>query len=292
MSKRVYTTKPRLPLRSMPSTLMIIGDVKLGKTTIEALMTTQFAPGKALLVTLGKEAGADNLAAVEEKCPDYRTYENLMDDLISDQPYDFVIYDNLSVVNDWAETAGTISYMKSTMGKNYNLKARDTNPTAKGPGLNSKTMNLYYLPGDPNFKSVYLLPDGNGYAWARPIADRWYHKMKESAEYVIMNGHKKVNRFTTDDDGKRLNTEHLDMVKGIATAYCKDVDVLASMYAKKNERYLSFQTNSGDTAGGSRYDYLADQVIKISEKTDKGIVTYWETIYPDYKLINQVTNGK
>lgn len=283
--KREYVYNTRLPTRSMPSVIINIAPPKIGKSVVTAKLTTDFAPKKSQVITLGDEDGYANLEVNEINFTAAHKFEKYLDDLIVDQPFDFIILDNLSVLNEWAEKSGTLAYMNSIQGKNFNLKARLTNPKATGPGLTKDSKDLYFLPGDDEYRSVYTLPDGAGYRLPRVIAIRWYRKLKKCAPYVILNAHPKIDRHTKDDKGTLVNSSFLDMTSGIGRFICKDVDAMASMFRKKKEGFFSFKHGSSDLDAGTRYSYLEGKTFKISEQEpDTDIIhTFWNEIYPDYK---------
>ena len=118
---REYPTVPREALRDMPQTLLIQAFPKVGKSTVAAGLTTQFAPGNSVVVTLGDEGSYDNHRVNEINCTK-GTFEKLLDDLIKDQPYEFIAFDHLSEFDNWAEILGTIRYCNSSQGKGFNLK--------------------------------------------------------------------------------------------------------------------------------------------------------------------------
>lgn len=281
-----YNTIPREPTRSMPSIIMLMGFPKLGKSAITANITTHFARGKSQVISLGDEDGYDNLAVNEIKFRKWGEFEKYLDALIVDRPFDFIIVDNTSVINEWMDKCATLEYMTSVAGKSFNLKAKENNPKAKGKGLSVDTLDDYFLPGDSKFKSVSTLPDGAGWYHIKKVAIRWFDKIKKSAKYVILISHPKIDRWTKDDSGKVVNSMYLDMPSSIARYYCKNVDAIASFYRKKDVGYLGFKHGSSDLDAGTRYSYLEGNEFKISEKIGDEVVCYWDLIYPEYQLEN------
>jgi hypothetical protein len=67
-------------------------------------------------------------------------------------PYDYVVIDTLTQIDEWAEWSGTKKYMDSIAGKKFN-RAEDGVTLLK--------------PNDPNYESVHNLPNGYGYRWSR-----------------------------------------------------------------------------------------------------------------------------
>lgn len=281
--QRDYIKEPRKALRTMPKTIIIMSSPKLGKTAITAELTTKFARGNSQVITLGDEGGFDNVEANVINFKRAYEFEKYLDDLIVDRPFSFLILDHLSILNEWSDPIGTLEYMGTNIGKNFNLKAKKQNEHARGPGFNKDTMDKYFLPGDPDFESVTTLPDGAGWRYPRAVALRWYKKLKRASQYLILLGHPKIDRYTKNDKGLVVNTSFLDMTSGVSRAICKDVDSLATFHRKKEKGFLSFKHGSSDMDAGTRYAYLEGQDLLISEKTEEGLNTYWEAIYPDYK---------
>lgn len=74
------------------------------------------------------------------------------------------------------------------------------------------------------------------------------------------------------------------MVAGNARVLAKYVDGITTLSRKKNEAFLTFKAGTMDNTAKCRYGYLDNRIIKISEMKEEGLETYWEEIYPDYKL--------
>ena len=278
-----YPKEPREALRSMPRTLLVQAFSKVGKSSIAANLTTQFAKGESCVVSLGKEGSYDNHEVTEINVDKMSQFEALLDDMIKEQPYEFVIFDNLSVFDEWSEVLGTLEYMSGAQGKSFNLKARKSNPEARGPGF-SQRPDLYFNPTNTEFETVHTLAQGYGYRWSRSTGIRLYNKMKQVANHVIFIGHIKEDRYTKDDSGKVTKSEFLDVTGGLGRYICKDIDALATLSRKKNEGFLSFKTGHSDLSAGTRYHYLENQTIKISEKLEDGTIqTFWSEIYPEFK---------
>jgi hypothetical protein len=249
------------------------------KSTIAAHITTEFLPGKSCVVSLGNEGSYDNLAVTEINIPSASKFEARLDDMIAKQPYEIVVFDHLSVFDEWSETLGTLVYMNSTQGKKFNLKNED----GPAPGFD-KDPGYYFKPGDKKFESVHTLGQGYGYRWSKDEGIRLFNKMKKVAPYVIFIGHIKLDRYTKDDKGTVTNSQYLDVTGNLGRYLCKNIDALATLSRKKDEGFLSFKTGSSDLDAGTRYAYLSNQTFKISEKLEDGTIkTYWELIYPNIK---------
>lgn len=284
MSKREYSREITEPTVGSPRTLLIMSFPKLGKTSVIGGLTSTFAPGDSQAISIGHEDNFSIVKANYEHFPKLREFESYLDDLIEDQPFTFVAFDNMSVINQWSETYGTLAYMADSMGKSFNLKARKTNPKAIGPKLSAKTYKQYYMPGDPEFVSVHTLADGNGYRWSRDVTERLVRKMSMSAKHVIFLGHIKIDRYTKDDSGKVVNSEFFAYTGAAGRKIVQDVDAVSTFYRKKTEGYLSFKHGNSDLDAGCRFNYLEGKQVLISQQEeDKSITTFFEEIYPNYE---------
>lgn len=135
-----------------PRDLVIISIPKMGKGTILGDLTRK----KNALVFDLEKGGYEFIAArklsiyttnevgVYEAYKNYIEYRKLL--LENKGKYEYLIIDGLSDLSDLSEIGGTLSYMNTTIGKNFN---RDN----KG--------NKYEY-GSPEWKSVTTLPDGAG----------------------------------------------------------------------------------------------------------------------------------
>lgn len=103
------------------------------------------------------------------------------------------------------------------------------------------------------------------------------------APHVIILCHIKIDRYTKDDTGKSVLSQHIALSSGIARRVLQDLDALGSMNRKKKQGFISFKAPTNDLDAGTRTNYLDGENILISEEIDGVIVTYWEKIYRDYE---------
>lgn len=158
---REYNLVPEEPGITMPRHLGIMAGGKMGKTTILADLTTKFARGDSMIISIGHEKSYGKEGIVEatnyhfEK---FKELEKFLDDLNSDQPCTFVGFDNLSVLEQMCKVQATLEYMQTNQGKSFNFK------TGKNIGspLNSQNHTSFYMPGSLGFKTVESLSDGAG----------------------------------------------------------------------------------------------------------------------------------
>ena len=283
-------TSPTGKSRTMPRSMIVMGKPKRGKSTIMAGLTTQFAPGKSLILSVG-EYGYEDQDATYVQCKTARAFNDTLDEIEQanaaegDYRYDFIITDHLSKLDEWAEILGTLNYMKSSQGRNFNFRDAG-NPNAKGPGWSPNTAAQYFMPGDPEFRSVYTLPNGGGYRFGRQVAFDWLYRLEGLAKFNIIVGHIKMDRFTKEDAGKTVNSAFLNATGQIGTKYTQHVDAIGVFSRKGDKGMLSFKRANADYDAGSRYSYLDNQIFEISTKDPNSdhVLTNWDLIFPQYEL--------
>ena len=252
-----------------PSDLIIVSVPKTGKTSILAELTkkengiilnlekggTDYVSGRFLNIY------PDPTTSFEEAMDNYKGYRDLL--LQNKGKYKYLAIDSLTVLNDLSEVFGTYYYMHSIpQGKNFN---RDP-----------KTGKAYKY-GDENFKLVTTLGEGYGYKYTR----EWFLKQidifTEIAPYRIYTAHVKDKLIKNSQDEVVTGLE-INLTGKLKQIMATKVSTLSKLIADGDKRYLSFEVDNENIIAGSRVPHLDGQVL-ISEKTDKGIVTYWENIY-------------
>lgn len=188
----------------------------------------------------------------------YVKYRNLL--LENKGKYDYLCIDGLSDLDVLSEIGGTLLYMNSTIGKNFNVKN----------GVKLKF-------GDPEFKLVTTLPDGAGYRYTREWFLNQIDIFRQIAKYRIYAAHV-VDKYIKDNGREEVLGSEISLTGKLKTIFASKVTALAKLTAEGNKRYLNFDVANDSIIAGSRNPKLAGKIL-ISEKTDKGIQTFWENIY-------------
>ncbi|MGK0256288.1 MAG: hypothetical protein ACI81I_000900, partial [Arcobacteraceae bacterium] len=196
----------------------------------------------------------------------YINYRNTL--LEQKGKYKFLIIDGLSDLDKLSEIGGTLAYMDTIIGKNYN-KVDPTNPSKTAPK---------WKPSDPNFKSVLALADGAGYQHTR----RWFLQQieffRQISPYRLYAAHI-VDKYIKEDNKDKVMGSEIALTGQLKRIFASKVTSLAKLFADGNKRYLNFEVLNDSIIAGSRAPKLKGKIL-ISEMDEKNkISTYWESIY-------------
>lgn len=256
------------PVITEPPTMLIFGQPKVGKSSLVSALP------KSLIIDLEEGAGYYENAHINVKklCRENSTPEKAYGPVqalkeISDSikkesingisPYDFVIIDTTSVLEDIATSYATTLYKNTVMGKGFTGK-----------------------------DVVMELPNGNGYGFLRKAfleILKWFNGTANKS--IILIGH--VKTASIHKDGKDISAKDINLSGKLKIAVCADSSATGFLYRDKDSKknILSFKTSETDLATGSRLPYLANKEFVISEMTEQGLVTNWEVIFPSLKQV-------
>lgn len=253
-----------------PTDLVIYAQPKMGKTTISAALTRQLG-GKGAILNL-ERGGTDYLDGYFLNC--YKTNGDTFD--VASKNYkgyleylkanlgilDYLIVDNLSVLDEWADIAGTYTYMNTTQGKKFN---RDD----KGKII---THN------DPEWKSVTTLGEGMGWRYPREWFMNQIQEIMNLVPYRIWIVHVK-DKYIKDSVGSdSIIGSEMNLTGKLKNMLAARVSTISKLISDKDKRYLSFENENESLIAGSRAPHLSGRIL-ISDKVNGEIVTYWENIY-------------
>jgi hypothetical protein len=174
-------------------------------------------------------------------------------------PYDYIIIDTVTAIEDLASPLATLLYKNSLLGKDYEGKDVVTD-----------------------------LPMGAGYNWLRKSFFMILEYFESLAPTIIYTAH--VKDASIKKAGEELTFRDLQLTGKIKTLICKDADAIGLLYRdysynsdKDNVSInkLSFIKNEIDVVLGSRPAHLNDSEFVISSynKDTKKLTTYWENIF-------------
>lgn len=254
-----------------PKDLVIYAQPKLGKTTICADLTKKLE-GKAVIFGLEK-GGTDYLEGYFLNC--YKNSSDGYTEAIANykagkkwirenrDKIDYLIVDNLSILDDWADIAGTYYYMSTTQGKNFN---RD-----------NKT-NIQFTHTHPEWKSVTTLGDGMGWRYPRDWFMSEIEDIMSLVNYRIWIVHVK-DKFIKDTVlNETIVGAEMALTGKLKSMLASRVSTICKLVSDKDKRYLSFDNENESLIAGSRAPSLTGRIL-ISDKKDGEIITYWENIY-------------
>ncbi len=247
----------RAPVSVVPNTMLLYGSPKSGKTSITAQLPN------SLLVEL-EPGGADFVEANVIQANNPPEFEKICKAIIeAGCPYDYVIYDTITKLDEYSEIVGTYNYMGKSMGSRFNLK----------PGTTER-----YKMGDPKFETVHEMPNGNGYKFSREQMDKWYDLMAKTAKHVILIAHIKDKFIEAKKSGDTVEANDINLTGKVKTNYCSRVDAVGHFFRRGNEGIINFN-NENSIACGGRCSHLDGEVVISQKNEDKSITTYWDKIY-------------
>jgi len=202
----------------------------------------------------------NNETSFEQAYIKYIEYRNEL--LKSKGKYDYLIIDGLSDLDKLSEYGGTILYMNSIIGQNFNK--------------NLKTGEIYSI-SSSDYRSVLTLPNGGGYAHTR----RWFldqiDLFSQISPYRIYAAHIQ-DKYISNNGKEEVSGSEISLTGKLKNIFASKVTSLCKLVAEDNKRFLSFEVDSDNIIAGSRAPHLSGKIL-ISEIKDGELKTYWDNIY-------------
>lgn len=256
-----------------PRDLCIVGIPKSGKGTILGNFTEKY---NAIVLDLEK-GGYEYIPARKmstytgqettrwESFQNYIKYRKLL--LDNKGKYEYLIIDGLSDLDDLSDLGGTLFYMNSIIGKNFNR-----------PKLGNGTYGDQYKPTDAEFRSVLSLPDGAGYMSTRSWFLQQIEIFRQIAPYRLYAAHV-ADKYIKDNGKEEVVGSEISLTGKLKTIFSAKVTALAKLVVDDNKRYLNFDVQNDSIVAGSRAPQLKGKIL-ISEMKESGeVTTFWENIY-------------
>lgn len=257
-----------------PRDLIIISPPKMGKGTILGALTRQvngivfdlekdgYEYIDARKVSIYKNGNESFLEA-------YHNYVEYRDLLLTNKgKYDFLIIDTITALDEISEYGGTMYYMYNTVqGQYFNREMDKGRPTGR----------IYKL-GDPEFKTVHDIGEGFGYRWSRQWFLDQIDIFTQISPYRIYAGHIADKIMATKGQTQEVTGIEIALTGKLKRIFASKVTTLSKMISDGSKRLLSFEVDGDNIVAGSRAPHLSGQIV-ISEKTNDGITTYWDSIY-------------
>lgn len=159
------------------------------------------------------------------------------------RPYDYVIIDTLSEIDEDAEWCGTYRYMNSTQGAGFNRKN----------GKGSEKLK----PDDPNYESVHTLANGFGYAWSRAESLRMYEILSGLGKVcTIFVCHVADKYLAIKSSNTEVATRTLSLTGKVKDIISRKCDAIGYVYNEEGKLMISFKGNE-DKIGGIRAKHIA-----------------------------------
>lgn len=259
--------------RKSPSSIILYGPPKIGKTTAASLFTTHFKKGKSVILNLERGGTDFNDAVVfsvyDTKDATFETavsrYNAFIEALRKGHNYEYLIVDSLTVLDEWSDIAGTYDYMQTNQGKNFNVDSQGNKISHTHPAWESAT-------------SI-----GNGYGWRYPR--EWVLKQYEELIRLIPNviflAHVK-DKFV-DTATLEINQTEINVTGKLKNILCAKVDVVGKMRRdkKSGDLVVNFESASKSAIAGGRCSHLEQDIVLCSKDDDGIIINHWDKIFID-----------
>lgn len=257
--------KKKIPAAHLsPSTLIIMSEIKLGKTSLVAGLDN------CLLIELEPKR-ADHVEAL-------KIYANSVDEIAAigkqikeeDFPYKYVALDTLTALERICISYAEILYSRKLVGKNWFKKNNDG--------------TLAPDSGKAIYGDILSLPKGAGYKYLKEAVLKVIEMVKKMAPYVIFVGH--LQEVGYEKNGVETTCLELDMTGKLRRLIPSMVDSVGYMYRKQpNVNYISFIASSEVKCGGSaahirNKEFPISELITHEDGTEE-VVTHWDKIYID-----------
>lgn len=271
-----------------PRDLVVISQPKMGKSAIFGDFSVKY---NGLVLNLEK-GGYEYIDARKVDIHESETttdveaffkYIKIRKALVANKgKYDVLLIDGLSDLDKMSDLGGTLSYMDTTIGKNFNnVDPRDTRGH-KAPK---------FKPEDPGFKSVLTLADGAGYWHTRKWFLNQIEIFRQISPYRIYAAH--VAEKYIKDKGTRDEVvgHELFLTGKLKNIFATKVTALGKLIAENEKRYINFEVLNDSIIAGSRAPFLKGKILLSEKQEDNTVKTFWENIFEKDQL-DRIINAK
>lgn len=216
-----------------PRMLLLYGPPKIGKTTICSNLPN------SLLIDL--EDGSGYVDSVKIKASSLAELNDIGGEIIKqDRPYEYIIIDTLTEMENWCEADATTMYKQDVKGKNF------------------------------HGESVLSLANGGGYLWLRLSYSRYFNALRKLPTKALIGIAHVRDKFIVDKKGRETEAGDLDLTGKLKSITCSRADAIGYLYRKeagieagkmKHDLWISF--NSAEVATGTRSKHLINTDFKF-----------------------------
>lgn len=264
---------------SSPRDLVIISQPKMGKSAIFGDFSVKY---NGLVLNLEK-GGYEYIDArrmdihPKETTSDIEAFYNYIKirNLLLENKgkYDVLLIDGLSDLDRMSELGGTLAYMDTVIGKNFNR-------------VKTKTGFVKLDPTHPEFKSVLTLADGAGYWHTRKWFLQQIELFREISPYRIYAAHI-LEKYIKDAQKEEVVGQEILLTGRLKNIFATKVTALGKLIADGNKRMLNFDVLNDSIIAGSRAPSLKGKIDISTKLPDDSIETYWDNIY-DKDLLSKI----
>lgn len=242
-----FPTELSIPDKEMKS-CVLYGLPKCGKTTVLSTL-----PNCLIIDT---ENGSDKISGLIKKVPQdkgpvgkMQWLDKFADELIkAEKPFDYVVIDTFTEVNEWSEWSGTMRYMQSVQGSSFNREKDNLGRPIKNGTMLKST--------DPDYDSVHNLGEGYGYKWSREDTLRMFEKyMRVAKKCVFFICHVEDKYIGKKETVDLIIPKQLALTGKIRDIIPRKVDAIGYIYNEEGVIKVNF-TGNEEKVGGNRCPHL------------------------------------
>lgn len=233
----VLPFEPQEAVKLVPETMLLYGLPKCGKTTALAELPNHLiidVERKSDFVKCNRiqpPVGIKPVALFEWLKQVAKAIED------AGRPYDYVVIDTASLIDEASEWKGTFDYMDSPQGRGFNRVDGKGSPALK--------------PTDPGYDSVHSIGDGYGYRYSRKAMTDFYDMFKNISKVCTIFVCHVKDKIITTKAGVEVLTMDISLTGKVKNIFTRDVDAIAYVYFKGGKLNISFNGNE-DKLGGMR----------------------------------------
>lgn len=237
-----------------PKLLLIYGQPKIGKTPSLLKLENSFL--------LDLEKRAHFFDGNYEEIEDLQHLDSTIQIIIkAGKPYKYGVIDTTTKLNEW------------------------TDEYAKSMYLNSPICAKQYKQNPALLQTMFQLPEGAGYYWARLAYAKWLEYIRSAFDTTILICHVK-DKYLTDHNGNTVTTTDVNLTGKLKEITCSRADAIGYLYRQvvgaedgKAISQMRINFNAGiDVVCGSTSAHLRGQDFEFyPEKNPED----WKKIFVD-----------
>jgi len=253
----ILPTIPRKPTAVNARDMIISGKPKCGKTTVCAEL-----PNSLLLDVENGSAFIESMVMTPPEgsgpVKKFKWLKEVAKSIVdAGRPYDYVIVDTLSQLDEDATFVGTFNYMNTILGKEFNRKRDD-----KGNLVFENGKTIMLTPSDPNYQNVITLPNGAGYYHSRSALLDIFETLRYLGRVCTIFICHITDKMIGEKNGEQVMVKDLALTGKLQSIVPRLVDSIATVWNEDGKMMISFDGNS-DKIGGIRAKHTIGYVGEL-----------------------------